>query len=329
MQAIRKGLLFCLSATSLFAQAPTIGAVINGLSNGPQLCPGVTAAVYGTNFGTNAANVSVTVGGKSAPIINATVTANQFSVEIPFELSAGASSMTVTVSGTASAAFPLTLQATAPAILTQNGLGTGPAAVFPVSGSNAAVAYTTQIPAHPGDLVVTYAVGLGQTNPATATGKAAATAPLATTPTITVGGVNAPVQFAGLPAGAVGVYQINFTVPAGLQGTQPLVITAGGQSSSGSVTLPLIGLTSLVNNASFGNAGTISPGSIATVFANSLGTTTDSGLPPNPTLFPATSKTGVQVTFNGTAAPLFDVYASGAQQQVDLLSPMNCPPRER
>jgi uncharacterized protein (TIGR03437 family) len=79
-----------------------------------------------------------------------------------------------------------------------------------------------------------------------------------------------------------------------------------------------------VNNASFVGPGTASPGSIFSVFANSIGATTNvfSGV------FPATKSEGVQVTFNGTAAPLFDVIGTpspGNPQQIDLLVPSNLP----
>ena len=52
------------------------------------------------------------------------------------------------------------------------------------------------------------------------------------TVTVTVGGVEAPVQFDGIPSGLVGVTQINYQVPdsAGT-GTQPVVVTVGGVSS--------------------------------------------------------------------------------------------------
>ncbi len=50
---------------------------------------------------------------------------------------------------------------------------------------------------------------------------------------VTVGGVNAPVQFAGIPSGLVGVMQINYTVPGGLSlGAQPVVVTVGNASSA-------------------------------------------------------------------------------------------------
>ena len=48
--------LLAFSAAA-FAQ-PTVTAVVNSTNYLPQLCPGMFASVYGTNFGTNAANVN-------------------------------------------------------------------------------------------------------------------------------------------------------------------------------------------------------------------------------------------------------------------------------
>lgn len=50
---------------------------------------------------------------------------------------------------------------------------------------------------------------------------------------LTIGGVNAPVAFAGLTPGFVGLYQINATVPPGVPpGSQvPVVINVAGQAS--------------------------------------------------------------------------------------------------
>ena len=51
-------------------------------------------------------------------------------------------------------------------------------------------------------------------------------------PSVTIGGMNAPVQFAGLAPGFVGAYQLNVTVPAGVtSGSAPLVVAAGGMAS--------------------------------------------------------------------------------------------------
>jgi len=293
--------------------------VQNAASFGSQLCPGLLAIVYGSNFGTNVANVSVSVGGKPAYVLSP-VTANQMNVELPFEASTGATTITVTVGGTVSAPFNITLSATSPAFLTQNSSGSGLAQVTTTAGT----AITLANPGVIGETLVAYAVGLGPTTPPTATGLATAPNQTAAAPTLTVGGVSAKVVFAGVSPGFAGAYQINFMVPAGVQGTVPLVVSIGGVSSSSTVTVALAGVSSVVNNASFAAPGTASPGSIATVFANSLGATTNelSGL------FPATSSEGVQVTFNGTAAPVFDVIgvpSAGNPQQVDLLIPTNLP----
>ncbi len=72
-------------------------------------------------------------------------------------------------------------------------------------------------PAKPGEYLVMYLVGLGATNPSVASGAPAPTSPLASvtvSPAVTVAGSTATVAFAGLTPGFVGLYQINFQVPA-------------------------------------------------------------------------------------------------------------------
>jgi uncharacterized protein (TIGR03437 family) len=58
--------------------------------------------------------------------------------------------------------------------------------------------------------------------------------PLATVmPTVTLGGVNLTINYAGLAPGEVGVYQINASVPKGVpQGLQiPFIVSQGGSST--------------------------------------------------------------------------------------------------
>ena len=90
-------------------------------------------------------------------------------------------------------------------------------------------------PAGAGDILVVYANGLGPVSPSVATG-AQAPSPAATTtssPTVTIGGVNAEVQFSGLTPGLVGLYQINVKIPAGVTtgAATPVVVQIGGQSA--------------------------------------------------------------------------------------------------
>jgi uncharacterized protein (TIGR03437 family) len=322
---LRSSGLLALFAAVTFAQTPTVTAVVNAESYLTQLCPGLVVAIYGSNFGTNAANVSVSVGGKTGYVYTQGILATQMDAQIPFEVPTGATTLTVTVGGVQSAPFNITLSAVSPSFLPLNGSGSGLATAYDASAANAVVTLTA--PAHDGDAMVANAVGLGPTSPPTptsTTGLAPATASTVTMPTVTVGGVAAVVAFAGVVQGTYsGFYQVNFKVPAGVQGTVPLVISSGGVSSSTTVTLATPGLSYVVNNASFASPGIASPGSIATVFANSLGATSN-----QTTIFPGTSSEGVQVTFNGVAAPLFHLIGSpgaSSPQQIDLLVPSGLP----
>jgi uncharacterized protein (TIGR03437 family) len=304
-------------AAVAFAQ-PTVTGVINGASYTTTLCPGLFATIYGSNFGTNASNVTVSVGGIPA-YVWPQITAAQFNVQLPVSASLGPTTLTVNVGGVSSAPFNVTLSAFAPAFVAQNSVAAGLAAVYESTGNTL---ITQTAPAHPGDNVYVYALGLGATTPALATGAlASATVSLATVPTITVGGVAAKVLFAGVPQGSgAGIYQINFTLPAGVQGTQPLVLTVGGVSSSSTIDVALAGTSYVISNATFANPGVVSPGSIASLFANAIGTTSN-----ETAIFPGTSAEGVQVTFNGIAAPLFHVIGAGTQPQIDLLVPSTLP----
>src|SRR5579863_3577307 len=280
---LRFVVILAFSAAAAVAQTPTVTAVVNSASFSPQLCPGLAAAVLGSNFGTSVASVSVSVGGKAAYVTFASAT--QLNVIIPFGASTGASTLTVTAGGVASVAFNITLSAVSPYFSTQNGGGSGLATIVDITAGNALV--TAAAPAHAGDAVSGYAVGLGPTNPVTpdaANGLAPANAATATTTTVTVGGVAATVSFAGVVKGqSEGLYQVNFTVPAGVSGTVPLVISIVGVSStslgvnSAVVTIAVVGtaaaptVTGVQNGASFGT--TLCPGLEAIIYGSGFGTT--------------------------------------------------------
>jgi uncharacterized protein (TIGR03437 family) len=322
------GLVFEIDTAGSSTPTPSISTVVNSGDYSTNLAPGALAQIFGKNLWTAAlqtcpttpcSGLTVSVGGKPAFINQAAATV--LVVQIPYEATVGASSVTVTLNGTASAAFSINLAAAAPAFFEENGGAPMPAAGTMLAG--AVITYAN--PAHPNDTLSGSATGLGATNPATNSGIATGSNPAAVAPTLTVGGVAAKVLYAGSVQGTAGFDQVNFTVPAGLQGSQPIVLTSGTASSSSTVMLPIAGITRLVSNGGFGSAGMAAPGEIATVFANGLGKTDQtSGLP-------ATTLQGAQVTFNGTAAPLFHLIASTGQQnppveqQIDLLVPDELP----
>ena len=92
-------------------------------------------------------------------------------------------------------------------------------------------------PATAGDTAIIYCTGLGATSAAVATGQPAPFDQLAKAVvpvTVTVGGVNAAVSFAGLTPGSVGLYQVNIQIPAGVAAgaAVPVVITQGAIDSN-------------------------------------------------------------------------------------------------
>ncbi len=91
-------------------------------------------------------------------------------------------------------------------------------------------------PLQPGDVVVIYCSGLGEVDAPAEAGPATpidrlrnAKSPIR----VTIGGVAAVVQFAGLNPGGVGLYQVNATVPAGVTSGSavPLILSFGSISS--------------------------------------------------------------------------------------------------
>jgi uncharacterized protein (TIGR03437 family) len=88
--------------------------------------------------------------------------------------------------------------------------------------------------------VYLFITGAGALSPAIANGATpAAGTPISELPapvgqvTVTVGGVNAQVDFAASPTWAVGTVQINYTIPANAPlGAQPVVVSVGGVASA-------------------------------------------------------------------------------------------------
>ena len=73
-------------------------------------------------------------------------------------------------------------------------------------------------PGRAGEVLSLYASGLGEVDAPVVNGEAAPGRTLVrmqVAPAVTINAVPAPVLFAGLTPGAVGLYQINFTIPEG------------------------------------------------------------------------------------------------------------------
>jgi uncharacterized protein (TIGR03437 family) len=238
----------------LVALSVSISAVTNAASNLPgAISPGEIVALYGSGmgptqlvkaapgsngfFGTQLANTSVSFNGIAAPMIYTWAT--EVAVIVPYEITGTNAQVTVTYQGQTSAAFSVSIASSAPGIFTLGSTGLGPAAAINQDGVTVNSAAT---PAKIGDIISLYATGEGQTTPAGVDGKpASAPYPYPNLPvTVTVGGQNAFVQYAGgAPGEVAGLMQVNVQIPTGIAtgNSVPVVVRVGSVSSPGGVTI--------------------------------------------------------------------------------------------
>ncbi|MBM3810835.1 MAG: hypothetical protein FJW20_04300 [Acidimicrobiia bacterium] len=120
-----------------------------------------------------------------------------------------------------------------PSVFSVNQTGSGQGVI--VDGANPTRVADIFNPVSRGGVLIIYCEGLGQVDQPVVAGLAVPGSPLArvTAPvSVTIGGQNAQVLFAGLTPFFTGLYQINVTVPENAPtGDVPVVITAGGRSS--------------------------------------------------------------------------------------------------
>lgn len=198
---------------------------------------GSTTAASRIPLPTSMAGVSVTVGGVPAPLLalSAGTTSDQINIQIPFELS-GISQAEVVVSnnGQITAAERVFL-GTAPALFTMSQDGSGVGAILHADFSPV----TPSRPVVPGEMILLFGTGFGEVSPPAASGAATQGLSRVNAPVrATISGVDAPVLFAGLAPGFVGLYQVNVMVPAGLiSGDQRVNVTVGGVSATGRTTV--------------------------------------------------------------------------------------------
>jgi uncharacterized protein (TIGR03437 family) len=179
---------------------------------------------------------SVRIGGQAAFVQY--VSAGQVNAQVPSNVPVGTQPLTVTTPVGTSAPVNVPVNATqpglnAPPVFRVNGRQYA-AALFPDNLTFAlpanAIAGVRSRPARAGETLTLYGVGFGPVTPAVAAGQVVVGANSLATPfTLSVGGVRATVSYAGLSPSAVGLYQVNFVVPAVPPGDAvPLTFTLGG-----------------------------------------------------------------------------------------------------
>jgi type 1 glutamine amidotransferase len=178
---------------------------------GDRLTSGSSLAADSTPLPARLAGTHVEVNGLTAPLFS--VSPGTIMAQLPVELSPGSdAALTVSSVNRAGKAVTLHIDSAAPGILT----------VDRVAG-----------------VLEIYATGLGATNPTVTTGSPAPAQPLASTritPSVSIGGRDAVVQFSGLAPGWIGVNQVNAVIPPDAapdsDGTLPVVLQSGGRQSA-------------------------------------------------------------------------------------------------
>jgi len=227
----------------------TTSSVVNAASSAPGSAPNTFLSIYGPNLASTSRNwatkdfvngalltsldgVSVMINGKPAYI--AYVSPTQVNVLAPKDTTTGPVPVVVTNNGLASASVNVQLADVAPSCFLFKGNAIAAFHSDNITAVGAAGVVTGSAPAKPGEIIVIYGTGFGPTNPAYADGQLITTAlPTASTPTVSFGGTNGVVAFAGLTG--AGLYQINVTVPPGTpDGDIPVVVQIQGVSSPAS-----------------------------------------------------------------------------------------------
>jgi uncharacterized protein (TIGR03437 family) len=229
------------------ALTPTISSIVNAAGEGGAIAQNTWIEIKGLNLApdtriwqvpdfvnsqlpTQLDGVGVTVNGKNAYVYY--ISPTQVNVLTPVDSTLGSIQVKLTNNGVASTPFNLQLQPYAPgffefnggpyaAATHSNGSLAGPASLFPGA--------TT--PVTPGEILILYADGFGQTSPPLTGGLVYQTGTLPMLPVVKIGGIAATVQFAGVVA--PGLYQLNVNVPASApSGDNTVVATYNGVSSN-------------------------------------------------------------------------------------------------
>jgi trimeric autotransporter adhesin len=211
--------------------APGTWIEIQGTNLSPVTMQWSSALFNGNTAPTTLGGVTVTVGGTLAYL--SYVSSGQINALVPAGIPVGTTSVVVSNGYGASAAFSITAAAVLPGM--DAPFGNGYIAAFQgatIVGSPGYAAVTT------GQVITLYGIGFGPVTPSLAAGQiATATGTIASPVTVSIGGVNATVDYAGISIGSVGLYQFNVTVPSVAAGNQPVVITLGGTALNQSLLL--------------------------------------------------------------------------------------------
>jgi uncharacterized protein (TIGR03437 family) len=224
----------------------TVGLMSNAFGNIQVLAQNTWMIIKGTNLApdtrtwqasdfvngqlpTSLDGVSVTLNGTSAYVYY--ISPTQVNVLTPPNLAAGEVSVQVDNNGSKSAIAYVQAQQYSPTFF-EFGAGPYVVAVHLNSGDVGPTSLYPGLttPAQPGETIVLFANGFGPTSTTLVTGSETQSGSLPTLPVVTIGGIQATVEFAGLVS--PGLYQFNVVVPSNAPaGDDTIVATYNGLST--------------------------------------------------------------------------------------------------
>ncbi|MFN0106823.1 MAG: BACON domain-containing protein [Bryobacteraceae bacterium] len=238
------GSVLAQGATS--APVLTAGGVVHAASfeSGVPIAPGSLITLYGSRLADSTGSAAgiplpsslngteVSLGNRPLPLLF--TSDGQLNAQIPYDVSVDTQHQ-ISVKRGEAIAVPetLTVSAAQPGVFTKSQTGTGQGAIVKQDGVTLAEPGT---PANRGEVIVIYCSGLGPVSPAVEAGRPAPSSPLSgvvNPVTVTIGGQQAQVLFAGLAPSFSGLYQINAFVPAASAtgDAVEVVIESAGQRS--------------------------------------------------------------------------------------------------
>jgi uncharacterized protein (TIGR03437 family) len=228
--------------------------VLQAFNGAPSISSGSWISIYGTDFTSTTQSWSgsdfsgnqapVTLGGvrvavNGKPAFLSYVSPTQINVQAPDDPATGSVPVQVTGPGGTSDPVMVLKNPVSPALLTTPAFNIGGrqyvVAFFPdfttYVGPKGLIAGAPSRPAAPGENIVLFAVGCGPTSPPTPAGQFfPEPRPLADPYQVRIGNAVA-LTSASLAGGAVGLCQLNVTVPAVASGDLPIDLTVAGVST--------------------------------------------------------------------------------------------------
>lgn len=242
------------AARAQLAALSTPGSVVTAVvsatldpSTSTSLVPGGLISIFGTNLARVATDLSgwsgqtlpytlngvhVTIGGRPAPLLY--VSPSQINAQVPLDMplppiafgQSRTAMVLVSDSNGALASETLRVDLTQPSIF----FSPSPAILKNADFSLVSAAN----PCKPGDVILIYGTGMGETTPPIVAGQILPNGLIANTlpPSVSIGGRPASVIYSIASPAFPGLYQVAVTVPAGITGASPLVMQQGAATSN-------------------------------------------------------------------------------------------------